>query len=233
MEKTTRSYSDDWSVPTSFGIWGGSAGERARLAWAIARRIGPEPYWLNVEESPPAREPEEEEVRKGISDRHFFAIQPAELAPHNDLGNMANWVVRDDTPQDERLRTLADFMRLPDLARRLLVNRAPLSPTDALVIANANRTQPLKLYSGEEGSLRPLFEATNHFSISIIITITNVPLPASKDVDYLLQIDLVAPARTRPPHVSVSQGAPAGRPGLFTVGQRLEFEALLAILQPY
>ena len=227
MAKSERSYSPDWSTPTSIGVWGGTSPERGRLAWTLARRIDPDLFWLNVVEDPPSLQEGEEDVLRRVKDGHLIELRPVDLTPHDDLGNMATWFDRDDASPDDRVRAISDFMRLPDLARRILADRESMSSTGALVLANVDRTQTLNLYSGAEGAIRPLWEAINHFSMTVILTIEGTPRPNSKDVDYVLRIDAGGPARAGPPSVTCTQGPPPPTSGLFEVGLRLDLDAFL------
>jgi hypothetical protein len=225
-----RAYSRDWKVPTSIGLWGGSAGDRCRLAKAIAGRIDPVYQWLQVEDSLAATDPTEQEFLHQLPSGRLFLLNPSDLTPRPELGNLASWFVREDIEADTRIRALADFMRLPDFARNLLENRSRHSPTKALVIANFDHAR--HLYPEIAGEVRPIIEAINEYATTLLITITREPVARSASLDYLLHID---ENRTPAGHSRVSvecrQGPSAGTQGLFTIGQRSDLNALIEELE--
>lgn len=228
MPTTNHVYSQDWRVPASFGVWGGSPGDRARLASALAHRIDPEPFWLQIEHSPADRDPEETRVVSRVPENHLFVLTPADFGPENGAGNMATWFLRTDVAGDDRLRHLADFVRLPTLARNLLEGRSSYSPTKALVIANSDRLQPL--YPVEEGGVRPFIEAFHEYAASVIFTLTESPQPNARDVDYLMRLEVGESKSARNSRVTFQQGAPPQTPGLFTIGSQRELTALLELI---
>jgi len=225
MPGAQRRYARNWSIPTSFGVWGGTPGARARLAWAIAHRIDTEPYWLQLEVASEPHDPEEYSVVNQIPSHHLFPLHPEEFAPQAQQSNVATWFLRTDMQPGDRLNRLADFTRLPLLAQRLLGDRSSYSPTKALVIANANRAEAL--YPREEGELRPFFEAINEYAATVIITVTNVPGPNVKDVDYVFHLTEVERGGQTAVRATCEQGAPKNVPGLFTVDERRDLEVLL------
>jgi len=220
-----RIYSDDWATPTSIGFWGGSATDRALLASAFGRRIDPETFWLQVEDPSEPRDPGEYAVVGKFPSDHVFYLRPADLQPSNSEGNMASWLVRDDVTAEARLRTLADFARLPLLAQQILEGRSAYSPTKVLVIANSNRIQPY--YPTEEGGIRPFLDALNSFAATMIFTLTDTPAPNSRDVDYLFRIIDPHPGEGGTTRVTCVQGAPRGAPGLFSPGFSRDLPQLL------
>jgi hypothetical protein len=218
MPSKPRVFARDWKRPTSFGLWGGSAGDRCRLAVALAHRIDAEPVWLQIENPGQTDDAVELSIVQQVPPNRLYFVHPSELGPEDDLGNLASWFVREDVEANTRLRTLADFMRLPSLARRILEGRSAYSPTLALVVANSDRIQ--SLYPTEEGGIRPFLEALNEYAATPLFTLTTPPLPNSRDVDYLLQIEGDGSARHAPARVTCTHGAPPATVGLFTAGQR-------------
>ena len=168
-----RSYFRDWKAPASFAIWGATAADRSRLAWAIGRRIDPDLFWLQVEAPHGTHDPAEYAVIDRVPPDHRFFLNPSDLTPDTDLGNMASWFVRDDIAPDDRIRTLADFMRLPILARNLLEGRSTYDATKVLVVSNSDRAA--KLYTAKVGGIRPFVEAINSKAATIIFTISTAP----------------------------------------------------------
>ncbi len=221
-----RTYARDWRVPTSFGFWGASAGDRCRLALTVARRVDPEFFWLQVEDPLEPRDAVEHSIVSHIASDHFFVINPEELAPHPELGTMASWIVREDIDADARLRTFADFMRLPNLARDLLDGRSSYSPTKAIAIANSNRAADL--YSTEEHGIRPFVEAINECAATIIFTTTKPSEPRNaRYVDYLFHLEDDNAEGRSVVSVECRQGAPPGTQGLFMTRYRRDLSALI------
>jgi len=221
-----RTFARDWKVPTSFGFWGAPAVDRCRLAWTVARRIDPDFYWLQVEDPLEPRGADEHSIVTQIASDHLFVINPEELSPHPELGTIASWIVREDIEADARLRTFADFMRLPNLARDLLEGRTPYNSTKALVIANSNRAADL--YSAEEHGIRPFIDAINECATTIIFTTTKPSEPRNaRYVDYLFHLEGDEPGGRSVVTVECRQGAPPGAQGLFTVGCRRDLSALI------
>jgi hypothetical protein len=220
-----RQYARDWAKPTSFGVWGGSPGNRAQLAWAIAHRIDPDPYWLQIELASEPHDPDEYAIVNQVPSHHLFPLDPEEFAPEPEHRNVATWFLRTDMPAGDRLNHLADFTRLPLLAQHLLGGRSSYSPTKALVIANANRAEAL--YPREEGGLRPFFEAINEYATTVIITATNVPGPNVRDLDYVFHLTEVDRSGRREVRATCEYGAPKNEPGLFTIEERRDLDVLL------
>jgi len=225
----SRTYSTNWLSPASFGVWGGSPGNRARLAWALASRIDPTPLWLQVELPSGEKDPEEHEVVNRVPVEGRYFVNPADLAPPAELGNAATWFLRDGVEAGVRLSTLADVVRLPLLAQRLLEGRSVYSSTKALVIANSDRLQPM--YPTTEGGIRPFIEAFHEFAASVIFTITTPPMANARDVDYLLRLDGGTSNPRGPVRVVVQFGAPSGVPGLFKAGTERPYLAMLDEIQ--
>jgi hypothetical protein len=221
-----RSYSSDWTRPTSFAIWGASAGDRARLAWSIAHRIDSNPFWFQLETPAGIHDPNERAVQERFPVNHFFVVDPAELAPQTDLGNMASYFVREGKTAEDRLRAITDFMRLPAVARQILEGRSPHSPTKVLAIANSDRAAAF--YSSREGGIVPLIDAINECAATIIFIISSVPQPQNAlVVDYLLRLNDDDPGGISVVRAECLQGAPPGVPGLFTSGDRLPLNAMI------
>jgi hypothetical protein len=224
-----RTYSPDWKVPTSIGLWGGSAGDRCRLLQAIASRIDPGFQWLQVEDPRVATDPIEQSFVHQIPPDRLFFLNPGDLAPRPELGSLASWFVREDIEADTRIRTLADFMRLPDVARNLLQDRGQHSPTKVLVLANFDYAR--HLYPVIAGEVRPFIGAINEYATTILISITGEPVARAASVDYLLHIEEKGSQGRSGASVECRQGPPAGIPGLFAVGQRLDLSALIKDLE--
>ena len=225
MPGSSRRYARNWSTPTSFGIWGGTTGERAELAWAIAHRIDAEPYWLQIELASEPHDPAEYAVVDQVTPEHRFLLDPEEMAPQTDQGNVATWFLRTDVGAGERLNRLADFTRLPLLAQRLLGGRSAYSPTKALVIANSDRLNAF--YPQHEGGIRPFVEAFNEYATTLILTVADAPNENSRDIDYLVQLSEMERGAQRVTRATCVQGAPRNVPGLFAVDERRDLDVLL------
>ena len=228
MSPPPRSYSDDWSVPTSFGVWGGTAKARAQLALAVARRIDPNPFWLQIEDPSGVREESEYATFEELRPDHVFYLSAPDLAPQTREGNMATIFVREEMAPGDRLRQLADFASLPLLAQRILEGRSSYSPTTALVLSNSHRAQPY--YPTEEGGVRPIVEAFNAFATTIIFTIPQTPHANARDVDYLFRLSEEPSESGVRLRATCVQGAPPGQPGLFSVGLVRDVSALIEMV---
>jgi hypothetical protein len=204
--------------------------DRCRLAWALAHRIDPDFYWLQVDDPHGARQPAEESTVSRIPPDRLFVLNPADLAPHPELGSMTSWVVREDVEADTRLRALGDFMGLPNLARRLLEGRSEFSGTRVLVYANSDRATA---YYGDVGvSIRPFIEAMNRYASTPIFTVVRPTRPKGADyVDYLFHLEVEDRGGRTTTNVECLSGAPVGVPGLFTVGRTQELSALIAEIE--
>jgi len=225
MTGAARVYAQDWKSPTSFGIWGGFPGDRAKLARAVAHRVDPDLIWLQIENPEDTRDPIEGSIVDMVPPDRLYVVHPPDFAPQTGLGNLATWFVREDLDANARLQALADFMRLPNLARSILEGRSIYSPTLALVIANSDRLQ--SLYPTEEGGIRPFIRAVNEYATTLLFTLTTPPLANARDVDYLLHIERQDSEGHSVVNVSCTQGAPPGTAGLFALGQRWTLGDLL------
>jgi hypothetical protein len=229
VPKVPRGYSSDWTEPTSFGIWGASAGDRARLAWAIALRVDPDPLWIQIEGPSGTHDPAELAVLDRLPTDHLFAVQAGELAPETYLGNMAGSFVREEASSDDRLHAVADFMRLPPLFRDILGGRSAHHPTKALVIANSDRAAAL--YPSNEGGIRPLVESINEVATTVIFVISTTPRPYNaRVVDYLIQLKDDDPGGISVVRAECPQGAPPGTPGLLALGDRRPLSTLIDLI---
>lgn len=225
MTSARRAFTPDWGTPTSFGVWGGSRGDRARLASVLAHRIDPDPFWLQVEDASVSPDVTEESVLGGLNADHVFRIGRSELAPETDLGNVAAWFLRKDAPGQDLVGHLADYIQLPRVARGFLEGRSRFSPPLALVIALSDRAEPR--YSTREGGIRPFIEAFNECATTVIFTILSKPPPNGRDVDYVFRLSEEGPEDARVVQVRCEQGAPRDSPGLFSMGSRFDLHGLV------
>jgi len=229
MSTKPRSYSGDWAVPTSIGIWGATRPTRNRLALAVARRIDPEFYWLQALGTIDSHAAPDLSLSERIPSGYLFYLRPAQLSPLTQLGNVTNWFVREDVDADTRLHRISDFMGVPSLARNLVDGRSAQSSTKTLVIADANLAEPFLPL--EEGGLRPFIEALNQYATTLIVTVNNRPNPNARDIDYLLQLRVGPEEEESAANVECGQGPPPGTPGLFTQGNARRLNALVEELR--
>jgi hypothetical protein len=225
VTQAKREYTRNWSTPSSWGLWGGSPGERAKLAWTIAHRIDPNPYWLQIESASESRDSEEYSIVGQLAPENLFLLDPSELAPPAEQGNVATWFLRKDVAAGDRLNRLADFARLPLLAQRLLKGRSAYSPAKALVMAHSDRIQDM--YPTEEGGIRPFIEAMNEFATTPIFTVTGPPVPNARDLDYVFQLTDIDRGGQKLTRAICEIGAPINVVGLFTVRAERDFDVLL------
>jgi hypothetical protein len=229
MVSNPRSYSDDWKVPTSIGIWGGSRATRTRTASAVARRIDPGFYWLQAVGEAGSHDAADRSLSERVPSGHLFYVRPPELPPQTRLENVADWFGREDVDAGTRLQRIGEFLGLPSLARNVTEGRSGTSPARALVLADANLAEPF--FSLEEGGIRPFIEACNQYATSLVITLSNRPNPNSRDIDYMLQIRSASPEEESGGSVECRQGPPSGTAGLFAVGRALALNALVEELR--
>ena len=229
MSTKPRNYSEDWKVPTSLGVWGGSRASQTQLALAIARRVDPEFYWLQTVGDPRTHAAPELSLTDRVPSGHLFYLRPEQLAPQTSSGKVADWFVRGDLEADARLQQIAAFLRLPSLARTLLDGRSASSPTRALVIAEPNLAEPFLPL--EEGGIRPFIEALNQYGVTLVTTISNRLNPNARDLDYLLLIRPGSGGDTALADVECRQGPPPSSQGLFTEGTTQRLNALVAELR--
>ena len=229
MSTKPRIYSDDWKVPTSFGLWGGSRAAQTQLALAIARRVDPEFYWLQIVGDPGSHNTPEVSLSERVPSGHLFYLRPDQLAPRTPSGKVADLFVRSDLEADARLRQIGDFLRLPSLARNLLAGRSANSPTIALVIPESNLAE--QILPLEEGGIRPFIEAINQYGVTLLTTLSNRPNPNARDIDYLLFLRPGSEVDGLQSDVECQQGPPSGSRGLFTQGKTWRLNALVAELR--
>jgi len=216
MSIAYRKLSDDWGVPTSIGIWGGTATTRSRLALVVARRIDPEFYWLQTQGGSGPTSEVDPALAGRVPKGHLFFLRPGQVSRQTPTGPVSEWFVRSDVESETRLNLIGDFMKLPTLARNLIGGGNPGRSTKALVIADSNLAE--SLLSLEEGGIRPFIEALNKHGLTMITTLGNRPNPNARDIDYLLYIRPEPTVEESGAPVEVRQGSPPGVPGLFTVG---------------
>jgi len=204
--------------------------DRIRFARALAHRVDPEFYWLQVDDPLGKREAAEESMISRLPPDRLFVLNPSDLAPHPELGSIASWVVREDIEADARLRAITDFMGLPNLARRLLEDRSEYSPTKVLVFANSDRATS---YYGDVGrSIRPFIEAMNHYAATPIFTVVRPSRPrGADDVDYVFHLGTEDRAGRPVARVECVEGAPPGVPGLFTIRSAWDLDTLVTELE--
>jgi hypothetical protein len=225
MSAKPRNYSDDWRMPTSIGVWGGSRAYQTQLALAVARRVDPDFFWLQTVGDPGSRDAPDPSLAGRVPSGHLFYLRLDQLAPRTRSGKVADWFGRADIPADTRLREIGDSLRLPSLARTLIEGRSATSPTKALAIAESNLAEPFLPL--EEGGIRPFIEALNHYGVTLITTISNRPNPNARDIDYVLFIRPGSGGDTQLPDVECRQGPPPGSRGLFSQGKSRGLNALV------
>ena len=230
IQANLRAYSESWAAPTSFLIWGGGPGDRARLASALAYRIDTEPVWFQVEDSSTIRDPGEAEVVNRIPSESVNAVPPPKFVPGREPRNLGHWLLEDDVSETEGVQQLADFLRLPPFIQRGLEGRTADTPVKAVVVANLDRARPL--WPAFAGGIRPFIKAVNGFAITLILAIGSAPDPNAADIDYLFQLE--GDARRGPGETTVScrQGAPHGVAALFSAGTAYRLTDLVEKLQP-
>jgi hypothetical protein len=218
-----RAYALDWRTPTSFGVFGGSAADRARLAWAFARRVDQSPYWIQLVEARHGPETPPVLAAGWVPAHHLVVLAPSDLAPRPELGSIADWLAREDIEADRRVRTVLDFVRLPNLLREIAEDHGGDAATKALVIADSHRAAPF--YVDEPQGIRPFVEALNEYSTTIVFAAGESETRYAADVDYVFRLD----RDTSGPPVTAEcvGGAPRGPEGLFHVGERRELLTLL------
>jgi hypothetical protein len=227
--KSSRDYSEDWSTPTSIGIWGGTGADRARLALSLARRIDRAPFWLHVEGPPASLTEPERAALSSLPPNHLFRFDPSELSPETGAGNLATWFAHRDLAPAQSVEGLADFVRLPVFTQQLFEGRSRFSPTRVLVIANSDLLQPF--YPSEEGSIRPFLEALNQLAVTGIYTDSSALKPNARDLNYLLRLKDDGMEGEKVVRVLCEQGALPGTPGLFSVGEVHRLEDLLRSIE--
>ncbi len=229
MSTKPRSYSDDWRVPTSIGVWGGTRAAQTQLALAVARRVDPEFYWLQIVGDPASHDAPEPSLAGRVPSGHLFYLRPDQLAPRTRSGRVADWFGRADIEAATRLHQIAESLRLPSLARIFLDGKSATSSTKALVIAESNLAEPFLPL--EEGGIRPFIEAMNQYGVTLVTTLSNRPNPNARDIDYVLFIRPGSGVDASLADVECRQGPPPGAPGLFTQGKARGLNALAADLR--
>jgi len=217
MVSSTPDRAEFWKVPTSFAIWGGLTGDRAQLALAIARRIDPEPFWLQVEGPGTLRDRREAALIAGLPRDHLFILDPTQHAAQGDTAATRTRLATNLASADDHIRVLSDFLRLPAVYQRLMAGRQPLDPVKAVVAANVDRPRPL--WPSSAGSLRPYIEAINEFAYTVIFTLWSRPDENGRDLDYVFRLEDGAETRSRV-QVTCESGSRFGTPGLFSIGEQ-------------
>jgi len=224
-----RVYSDAWTHPTSIGIWSGSPADRARLASAIAYRIDPDPFWIQIEDATKVREREESEVLARFTPNHLFVRDPSELRLRSLVEGSGTLLQREDASTEEWLRRVGKILELPALVQRILESASESFPVRALVVSHTERLG--ENWPTSVGGIRPFIEAANHSRVSMVFTRGAAPEPNVVDVDYVLAMEGTGsdgPAATR---VTCEQGAEHGSPGLFERGSTDALKTLIEALR--
>jgi hypothetical protein len=229
MPTLPRVYDANWQKPTSICFWGDSVGDQCRLTLAVARKINPDVFWLQVEDPREELDTVEQSILKQLPRDRLWSVTAPEFAPRPEVAQFATWFYRSDLDANARLRGLADYMRLPILARDLLDDWSPSNPTRTIVIGRANRLAPF--YEPEERGIRPFVEAINQYSTTpIFVFPSNRPPKNGRDADYLLRVTVTGVGDLRKTKVHCELGASPGTPGLFHSGRSWEVDSLLAEL---
>lgn len=223
MPPKPRIYALDWKTPTSFGAWGASEEDRARLMWAMAQKVDPNPYWIYLVDPAGTRSIAQLPVVSRVPSNHLFVVDASVLAPQTEFANITSWLAREDIDEDRRLQTLADFVRLPALPRDLVKEQGTDTPTKALVIAESHRAA--HLYPAEPVGIRPFIEAMNEYSTTVLFASGPFEAANARHVDYVFHLDHAAGRSTV--SAECEQGAPQGAAGLFHTGYRRELDALI------
>jgi hypothetical protein len=216
-------------VPTSFGVWGGSRAIRTRIALALARRIDPAFFWLQVMGDPGSQDAPGLSISERVLPGHLFYVHPPPLDRQTRLDHVADWFVREGVSAETRLQRIGELVGLPSLARNLIAGGSPGGAARSLVLADANLAE--SFFSLDEGGIRPFIEACNHYATTLIITLGNRPNPNARDIDYLLYVRPPSEVDESGGLVECRQGPAPGTAGLFTQGTARELNALVEELR--
>jgi len=222
--------SNDWTTPSSFAIWSGSSGNRARLAFAIARRITRDPLWVQIEEPAKPREPEETEVLAQLSPNSLFVRNPSELRLRPVVGRVESLLRRDDEATEVWLRRFGRVLELPDVVQWILESPSSSQLVRAIVVAHTELLRDG--WPTSAGSMRPFLQVARDYRVSMIFALGAPPEPSVLDAEYVLRLEDLPHERPASVRVICDQGAPRNSAGLFVKGSTHGLTELVESLQP-
>lgn len=173
------------SGPASCVVWGSPRADLDRLAIGLARALGKEVFWVDIQ-TDATFSLEEREVLQQLDPSHSMRLAPAEVALDERLGNLALWsVVQEPSGSLEHTR-LSDYLRVPGPLRALIDRSGPVPGGVAIVVANVDRATGF--YGGTPGEFTPLLRELMQLGVSPILTNAGIPRGNTSDFDVVIRV---------------------------------------------
>jgi len=171
--------------PASCVVWGTARADLDRLAMGVARMLGKEVYWVEIQ-GEPSLPSEEAAVLQELDPTHSLRVAPPEVAINEELGKLALWaVVREPSTSLEDLE-LSDYLRIPGPFRSLIDHAGPVPGGVTIVVANVDRAT--HFYGGEPGEFTPFLLELKRLGVSIIFTNGGMPRGNTSDFDIVIRV---------------------------------------------
>jgi hypothetical protein len=171
--------------PVSCAVWGPVRADLDRVALAVARRVGREVFWVDIQ-SAGSMSREEIAVLQELDPAHAVRIAPGEIAVDEELGKLALWAVVHEDLTSRAGRRLADYLRIPGPLRAFIEGAGPTRGGVAIVVANAERATGF--YTGLPGDFTAFLLELGRLGVSVVVTDAGVPRANVADFDVVLRV---------------------------------------------
>jgi len=210
--------------PVSGVVWGSKRADLDRLAIGLARALGKEVFWVDIQIDA-TFSPGETAVLQELDPSHSIRVAPEEVAVNQNLGNLALWsIVQEPVKSPESLR-LSDYLRIPARLRSIVDRTGPTAGAVAIVVANADRATGF--YGGLPGEFTPFLQELKRLGVSIILTNAGIPRGNTSDFDVVLRVTREPESETATVYCSRADSRLENR---FTVGAFVPLTQLLSAL---
>jgi len=171
--------------PASCVVWGSKRADLDRLAIGLARALGKEVFWVDIQ-TDASFSTEEANVLQELDPSHSIRVAPADVALDEKLGKLARWtVVQEPSTSTEHVQ-LADYLRIPGAFRSLIDRTGPIVGGVAIVVANVDRATGF--YAGTPGEFTPFLQQLRRLGVSPIFTNAGIPRGNTSDFDVVIRV---------------------------------------------
>lgn len=210
--------------PASCVVWGTRRADLDRLAIGLARALGKEIFWVDIQ-TDANFSAAETTVLQELDPSHSIRVAPAEVAIDERLGKLSLWAVVEEPPTPSERAQLADYLRIPAAFRQLIDRSGPIVGGVAIVVANVDRATGL--YAGTPGEFTPFLQQLQRLGVSPIFTNAGIPRGNVSDFDVVIRVTRDPNGDRATAYCSRADSRLAAR---FAVGSSVPLEDLISAL---
>lgn len=210
--------------PASCVVWGSNRADLDRLAITLARALGKEVFWVDIQ-TDASFSARETDVLQDLDPSHSVRVAPADVALDERLGKLALWAVVPEPPTSKENLQLADYLTIPGPFRSVIERAGPLVGGMTIVVANVDRATGF--YAGTPGEFTPFLQELKRLDVSVIFTNAGIPRGNTSDFDVVIRVRRESADSTPTTYCSRADSRLAGR---FVVGTDVPLPDVLTAL---